>query len=409
MSLDDKVPAEDPVASLIRAVARRLIDPSSGAMEDVEKAAIAAVDEPFRSDPALSAEILASTRQNVQHWVDSLIASPYTIVPPAMTPPVVGIAREGLRRGGERNLWASYDSGREVLWRHWMRLSFEEAGDGSALARALDVASASLSQWISETIRELTDQIERERSALTRGTHARKFEMVTLVLDGAPIEASRASDRLGYQLQGGQIGAVLWTDAGAPDQTSLSRVADEIRQRVESRDVLTIPASSSSLWLWLGGITPSLHPADLIPEQEFPHVRVAVGSAGTGVEGFRRSHFEAVEVQRLMLQAMNMRAATFDDVALVVLATRDENAARGFVARVLGPLAAADTEVRETLRIYIREGCSASRAAAALFSHRNTVVNRIQRAEALLPEPLRGRSVEVGAALEMNRWIGRDA
>jgi DNA-binding PucR family transcriptional regulator len=110
-----------------------------------------------------------------------------------------------------------------------------------------------------------------------------------------------------------------------------------------------------------------------------------------------------------MLQAMNMRAATFDDVALVVLATRDENAARGFVARVLGPLAAADTEVRETLRIYIREGCSASRAAAALFSHRNTVVNRIQRAEALLPEPLRGRSVEVGAALEMNRWIGRDA
>jgi DNA-binding PucR family transcriptional regulator len=76
------------------------------------------------------------------------------------------------------------------------------------------------------------------------------------------------------------------------------------------------------------------------------------------------------------------------------------------VARTLGRLATADPELRETLRVYIREEFSASRAARALFAHRNTVLNRLARARELLPAPLEGRGLQVGLALEIAHWLG---
>lgn len=77
-----------------------------------------------------------------------------------------------------------------------------------------------------------------------------------------------------------------------------------------------------------------------------------------------------------------------------------------FVARTLGSLASADPELRATLRTYIRARFSASRAARALFAHRNTVLNRIQRAEQLLPLDLHDHSLEIGVALEIEHWLG---
>jgi PucR C-terminal helix-turn-helix domain len=63
-------------------------------------------------------------------------------------------------------------------------------------------------------------------------------------------------------------------------------------------------------------------------------------------------------------------------------------------------------ELRDTLGVYIREQFSAARAARALYTHRNTVLNRLCRAERLLPLPLAGHGVEVGAALEIAQWLG---
>ena len=48
-------------------------------------------------------------------------------------------------------------------------------------------------------------------------------------------------------------------------------------------------------------------------------------------------------------------------------------------------MADADPELRDTLCVYISEQFSAARAARALYTHRNTVLNRLQRAERLLP------------------------
>jgi hypothetical protein len=45
-------------------------------------------------------------------------------------------------------------------------------------------------------------------------------------------------------------------------------------------------------------------------------------------------------------------------------------------------------------------------AVVALYTHRNTVLNRLQRTERLLPLPLTGHGLEVGVALEIAQWLG---
>ncbi len=175
---------------------------------------------------------------------------------------------------------------------------------------------------------------------------------------------------------------------------------------MRARQVLTVIATSSSVWAWLAAAADTGAGALTAATAQYPAVRIAVGPADAGADGFRRSHFDAVATQRLMSRRPDLRVARFADVQLVALAIQDEQRAREFVARTLGTLADADPELRDTLCVYIGEQFSAARAARALYTHRNTVLNRLQRAERLLPLPLAGRGLEVGVALEIVQWLG---
>jgi|GEM_PF-3310339 len=55
---------------------------------------------------------------------------------------------------------------------------------------------------------------------------------------------------------------------------------------------------------------------------------------------------------------------------------------------------------------FVHAQCNASRAATRLFIHRNTLLNRIARANKLLPQPLEAASVHVAVALEVLLWRG---
>ena len=72
----------------------------------------------------------------------------------------------------------------------------------------------------------------------------------------------------------------------------------------------------------------------------------------------------------------------------------------------LGALAEAESELRELVLTYIRDGCNTSSAASRLYIHRNTVVRRLAQAEALLPRPLNENLIQVAAALELLAWHG---
>jgi len=124
---------------------------------------------------------------------------------------------------------------------------------------------------------------------------------------------------------------------------------------------------------------------------------------------FRRIHLDAIETQRLLQRRPDLRVATFSDIEVVALATRKSSGPSEFFAKTLERLATADQELRATVETFIREQCKASRAARVLFTHRNTVLYRLQRLDELLPDALEGHVLEVGVALEIDHWFGAPA
>jgi DNA-binding PucR family transcriptional regulator len=402
-------PLSPQAADLARRIARVFLDEPADLMDQVQAAVLAAADEPLRSEPVLAAEVAASTRANVLHWAAGIARDPGGRVPANLTPEVLGIAREAFRRGIEQTVYTTYHAGQNVVWAYWMRTAFALSSDPAALRQALAAGSRSLAGFVDDMVAALSEQLRRERAELARSSHERRFEVVSLVLDSAPITAARASTQLGYDLRRRHTAAVLWTDPRRPDQAALARAAETLGPVTGARQVLTVIASSSSVWAWLAAAADTDAGAITAATAAHPAVRVAVGPAGSGADGFRRSHFDAVATQRLMSRRPDLRVARFADVQLVVLALQDEQRAREFVARTLGQLADAEGELRDTLCVYIGEQFSAARAARALYTHRNTVLNRLQRAERLLPDRLAGHGLDVGVALEIAQWLGPQA
>jgi len=399
-------PLSPQAADLVRRIAGVFLDEPADLMTEVHAAVSAAADEPLRSEPVLAAEVAASTRANVLHWAAGIAHDPGGRVPANLSPEVLGIAREAFRRGIEQTVYTTYHAGQNVVQSYWMRTAFALSSDPAVLRQALAAGSRSVAGFVDDMVAALSEQLRRERAELARSSYARRFEVVSLILEAAPITAGRAGTRLGYDLRGRHTAAVLWTDPRRPDQAALAAAAEALGPVTRARQVLTVIASSSSVWAWLAAAADTDAAALAAATAAWPAVRVAAGPAGHGVDGFRRSHFDAVTTQRLMSRRPDLRVARFADVQLVTLTIADEQRAREFVARTLGNLADADPELRDTLCVYIGEQFSAARAARALYTHRNTVLNRLQRAERLLPLPLAGHGLEVGVALEIAPWLG---
>lgn len=395
------------VEELVREVSSAALDPVHGVCAEVEAASLGPIQRRFGSLPSLAEETAAATRENVVHWLRSIQRSPLTPVEPVLAPAVLGIARSLDQRGAVPDHWAAYSAGREALWRAWMRIAFEVATDQETLNDALVVASTSLSRWIDETIRQVTEHLGRAGGHQGGASHELKFETVRQILDGAVLDEALAAYRLKYPLSGDHLAAVVWTDPTSPNQEALRHVTQELVTAENSQRSLVVLATSSSAWVWLARSDldaefPSTLAAVLAP---FPHMRLAVGAAGAGIDGFRRSHHEAIETQRLMLRRGEVQCASFDELSLAALASRDEQAAREFIARVLGRLGTADADLRETVRVYVRRMGNGSKTADEVYAHRNTVLHRIQRAERLLPRPLSSNGLEVAMALELQRWL----
>ena len=170
---------------------------------------------------------------------------------------------------------------------------------------------------------------------------------------------------------------------------------------------LTVLASAAALWVWL-----PIRQAPQVPDlaerlAEHPDVRVAVGRPGSDVDGFRRSHLDAAETQRMVARLTSpQQGARYEDVQLAALLTNDPAQADAFLADTLGDLLHADPEIQDAVLTYVRELGNTSRTAERLYTHRNTIIRRLTRADELLPHALTANPVQIAAALEILRWRG---
>lgn len=395
------------VQELIRTAAQQLLEAPDAVYAAVDAATLDRAESAVLADPALVAGIRRTNRANLRHWAEHNARAPGERVPPNLGAEVLAISRDLVRRGLDFHSLDAYRTGQNQAWRLWMGMAFTLTTDPAELGELLDVTARSIFTFVDETLAALAAQIEQERESLTRGTHAERLEVVTLLLEGAPIRPDRAEARLGYALAGHHTAAIVFGDAPQTDPVALEEVAEGLARAAGARRPLTIVASASSLWAWVPGAAgPDLARVRAALE-EAPEARVALGPTAAGVEGFRRSHLDALATQRLLHRTpQDVRLATYDEVQVVALAAQDEERAREMVERTLGPLATAPAELRETLRTYLREDHNASRTARALYTHRNTVTGRLARAEELLPVPLAGRGLQIGLALELVHWLG---
>jgi DNA-binding PucR family transcriptional regulator len=396
------------VCELMRRGAEIVVNVPQEWLEEMHKATLSS--EYMRTivgDPVLTEATRRSNRANLLHWAAANISHPGEPVPANLGPETLGIARDLVRRGLGESAVDAYRIGQNVAWRFWMQIAFGLTSDPDELRGLLDVAALSITSFIDATIAGIYTQMEIEREGLTAGMHAERREIVALILDGAPITRQRAESRLGYRLDQSHTAAVVWGGEADADLSDLDRAVEALMPTVDERRPLSVLASAATRWVWIPGPDrPDLASAATTLER-LPGVRIAVGPTASGIEGFRRSHLDAITTQRMVARLGSaQRLASYEDVELVALITVDPERADRFIKHTLGDLESAGPELHQAVLTFVAEQCNASRAAARLYTHRNTLLRRLARADELLPRRLQSSSVHVAVALEALHWRG---
>ncbi|GAA3194179.1 PucR family transcriptional regulator [Dactylosporangium siamense] len=388
------------VAELFRRGAEIALDPRADWIEELHAAALGGDRmRPVAADPVLAEATKRANLANLLHWAAQNVRHPGRRVPANMGAEALDAARDMVRRGLDERGLDAYRTAQSVAWRRWMEICFDLTTDPVLLRELLDASALSIATFIDDTVAAVSRRMEAERAELTLGASAERRAAVTLLLEGAPIGRARAEAQLGYGLAGPHTAAILWS---ASSGEHLEGAAETVMRAAGATHRLTVVASAAALWVWFpAGAAPRT--GDLA--ELHPDVRVALGRPGADVDGFRRSHLDAAEAQRMLTRLTSpQQVARYEDVQLVALLTAEPTRADEFLADTLGELLHADPATRFTVLTYVREQCSTTRTAERLYTHRNTVLRRLARADELLPRPLEENVVSVGAALEVLRW-----
>ena len=405
---DGDAPAGSPVspavAALIRTGVQRILEAPPEWTRELEESVLRGAGmSAIADDPVLLEMAMKTNAGNLARWAASNLEAPGERVAVVDTAEASVFVRDLVRRGLDTGALDSFRTAQNVAWRLWLGVCFDLTDDPRLLRELLEVTSASITTFIDDTVAVLAEQIDAARAALAGDTHAEKRAAVALILEGAPLSETRA--HLGYRLDGPQLAAVI---SGGPRVSAerLEAVCEAMMTASHIPDRLTVLAGPSQLWVWFPAHTVDVESATAVDDE----VAVAVGAPGSGREGFRRSHFQALVAHRMLIRSGGRRRlARYDDLRLLDAMTDDEARIEDFLSATLGRLRTADPELAECLRVWFAERCNASAVAARLYTHRNTVVRRITRAQELLPVPLEDNAIAVAAALELHHWRAANA
>lgn len=268
-------------------------------------------------------------------------------------------------------------------------------------------------------IDSITEQVvgayEAERDRWMSHRSTLRAAMVERLVSNAAgnVDVDEAQRALGYRLRQRHVGVVLWADGDeqAGRLRSLEYVLAALAERTGGNARPLFLARDGTYgwgWLPLGRREDDEPDAGTVAAAmgDVEGVRVALGSARSGLAGFRLSHEEAEQARQVALVAGDAApvVTTFAeaDVRAASMLVSDLAATQRLVTRSLGALA-ADTapaaRLRETLRELLRAQGSYTTAAGVLHLHKNTVKYRVDRAVELRGRPLEEARMEMELAL----------
>lgn len=375
-----------------------------GFVAHVDGAIMAEIPE-LADDPVLVTDLHASTRAQFQVFLSLLERERQELLlPPQAVDLALSIARRQLELGV---LLKVYRIAAAAVWEFFTQVAASVPEDGPDRSDVLIYLWDHGGTWINEAVEQLIGVFYAEREATMHGTLARRTETVHALLRGDNLSVDEASKLLNHPLRSRQTALVIWSDTGTSTDVlvELNKLAS-VAAAETGATLLTMPAGRGEIWCWLSTSddvdAPRLTEA-LDSASAAPRARVALGASGTGLDGFRDSHREAVDVQRLVAStASPQRCTRYGDVELACLVAGNEPGVRSLIRRELAKLAEPDPaldRVRETVAVYLELGASVEQAANSLFVHKNTIRYRLAQAEELLGHPLSERRTQVALAL----------
>jgi len=304
-----------------------------------------------------------------------------------------------------------YRLGHAWFWNLWVDALGTQIADGVRLAAVLQETSAVSFAYLDEISTAVSVELLAERDRRVRRLTAQREDLIVRILAGETVDAARAERTLGFAFSARHLAFICWTEG---DPADLERTAAAFAALLASGRPLLVAHGGAEIAGWQqldtdasGAVARAVAAAAELP----PGARIAVGTAGLGVEGFRAGHEDARQAQRCARIAGPRAAAitSFEDIRFVDLLSRDLPAARAFVAAELGGLATGDERseaLRGFLRVLLEKEGDATATAAALGVHRNTVRQRLARAEDLRGRPVTQNGAELRAALALTEALG---
>jgi hypothetical protein len=364
--------------------------------------------------PTGSAEAVDAVRESTDQNIGAILSTLAFGVPATATEPPLGarkLMRQSVTGGGDiTDLLRAYRYGHELIWQRWSGHLGRRLTGSDLLSEALALSSRHMFTFIDRSCEYLVDEYRQAFGGLRPPDAGQPApdDVIRELLGEAPVDESAASSVLRFDVRGHHVSLVL-----APiDPTGDVRTALEALRGTASAATLTLPVGDGTWWVWLSW--PS-RPADEllagIAATPLRGVLAGMGAPGRGRTGFRRSHHQAREADRAARLSRHPRPGVVRhrDVELAAVLCTDPDRARRLADDRLGALSSqheTGERLRETLLVYLSQGCSKTRTAQLMHVHHKTVSYRLAQAETLLGRPLTQDVLALGAALLIDRTLG---
>ena len=305
-----------------------------------------------------------------------------------------------------------YRLGHAWFWDRWAQALKDRTTDPDMLVAAQDQSTAFLFTYIDRISDVLVGEYGTERERLMRSAE-QVAETTRAILAREPVDEEVASRRLGYTLR--RLHLAFRVSSIGREPVEPERAVTEAADMLGMGDPLVVRAGVASLDVWCGSYElPDPEPSAALEAFDAPEgIRVAIGTSGHGLEGFRRSHDEAVQAAHVASLAGGTvgPVTSYKRVELVSLPGKRPPPRAGIRHTLrLGRLAQAAGEpaarLRDTVLAFLTVGGSSTRAAKQLYIHQNTVGYRIRRAEDLLGRSVSEDPIELTCALTLAAVLG---
>jgi DNA-binding PucR family transcriptional regulator len=393
---------DDDGMTWLRAIVADAMHPAllAGPVAELNEMIAAEVPE-IAADRELRRDLDASTTAHALGLIDWLSSPQSELQPPAAAHALARtIARRGLPL---RLLMRIYRAGHQAALRYCTSyLSAMPAGSPPVRPDSMLRLWEQMSRWLNISLELLTDTYTEERERRLRGSLTRRTETVHAILRGDVVHVQEATHLLEHPLRRQHTALALWAESTSDDGviSRLESAASLVATALGYSRVLTTPSGTRGLWAWVAGDAPP-DPAALRDVELPAGVGLAAGTHCSGIDGFRRSHREALAAQRVA-ERSHHRITWYADVEIAHLIGADHEAITSLLHRELPGLTGPDPtarRLRETLRAYLRANRSPETAARALGVHKNTVRYRLQQIEARIGHPVDSRRLHIELAL----------